>query len=56
MTNHAINDDVIIRLGLNVALPHQNMSYRNSETKENVETQKKAERGKRQRQLKINTT
>ena len=39
----------IIRLGLNITLTHQNRSYRDSETKENVETQKMkhAERGKR---------
>ena len=28
---------VFIRLGLNIALTHQNRSYRDSETKENVE-------------------
>ena len=28
---------IIIRLALNVALTHQNWSYRDSETKENVE-------------------
>ena len=28
---------LFIRLGLNVALTHQNMSYRDSETKGNVE-------------------
>ena len=31
----------IIKLGLNVALTHQNRSYRDSETKENVEAQKR---------------
>ena len=36
---------LLIRLGLNVALTHQNMSYRDSETKENVETQKRKQRG-----------
>ena len=30
-----------IRLGLSVALTHQNRSYPDSETKENVETQKR---------------
>ena len=40
---------LLFRLGLNVALTHQNRSYHDSETKENVEAQKKeAERGKRQ--------
>ena len=32
---------LFIRLGLNIALTHQNMSYRNSKTKENVEAQKR---------------
>ena len=36
---------LFIRLGLNVALPHQNRSYRDSETKENVETQKRKQIG-----------
>ena len=31
--------------GLNVALTDQNRSYRNSETKENVEAQKRKQRG-----------
>ena len=31
---------IFIRLGLNVALRYQNRSYRDSETKENVEAQK----------------
>ena len=30
-------EDFIIRLALNVALTHQNRSYRDCETKENVE-------------------
>ena len=44
------------RLRLNIALTYQNMSYCDSETKENVETQKRKQRGKTtgrgQRQLK----
>ena len=48
---------IIIRLGINVALTHQIRSYRDSETKENVETQKRKQRGETtgigQRQLKI---
>ena len=39
----------IIRFGLNVALTHQIRSYRDSETKGNVEViEKEAERGKGQ--------
>ena len=38
-------DYYFIRLGLNGALTHQNMSYRDSETKENVESQKRKQRG-----------
>ena len=36
---------IIIRLGLNVALIHQNRSYLDSETKENVEAHKRKQRG-----------
>ena len=36
---------IIIRLRLNVALTHNNRSYRDSETKENVEAQKRKQRG-----------
>ena len=36
---------IIIRLGLNVALTHQNRSHYDSETKENVEAQKMKQRG-----------
>ena len=47
-------------MGLNVALTRQNRSYRDSETKENAEAQKRKQRGgatgRGQRQLKINTT
>ena len=32
---------IIIIMGLNIALKHQNRSYRGSETKENVEAQKR---------------
>ena len=43
------------RLGFNIALTHQNRSYRDSETKENVEAQKRKQRGEKtgrgQRQL-----
>ena len=35
---------LFIRLGLNVALIHQNRSYRDSETKEKVEAQKRKQR------------
>ena len=35
----------IIRVGLNVALTHQNTSYRDSATNENVEAQKRKQRG-----------
>ena len=35
----------LIWLGLNVTLTHQNRSYRDSETTENVETQKRKQRG-----------
>ena len=34
-----------IRLGFNVPLTHQNKSYRDSETKENIEAQKRKQRG-----------
>ena len=57
------NDRIcIIRLGLNVALTHQNMSYRDSETKKNLEAQiRKQKEGKDRkrtshRQLKTNYT
>ena len=40
---------IIIRLGLNVALIHQNRSYRDSETKENAEEQKRKQRGENNR-------
>ena len=36
---------IIIRLGFNVALTHQNRSYRDRETKGNVEAQKRKQRG-----------
>ena len=36
---------LLLDLGLNVALTHQNSSYRDSETKENVEAQKRKKRG-----------
>ena len=36
---------IIIRLGPNVPLTHQNRSYRDSETKENVEAQKRKQIG-----------
>ena len=40
---------LLFRLGLNVAATHQNMSYRDSETTENLERHgKEEERGKRQ--------
>ncbi len=46
----------IIRLGLNVALTHQNRSYRDSETKGNRKGNREGETtGRGQRQLKINT-
>ena len=35
-----LHDYLFIRLGLKVALTHQHRSYRDSETKEKVETQK----------------
>ena len=40
---------IIIRLGRNVALTHQNRSHRDSETKENVEAQKRKHRGGKDR-------
>ena len=36
-------------MGLNVALTYQNRSYRDSETKENVEVQKRKQRGENDR-------
>ena len=49
----------LFRLGPNIALIYQNRSYCDSETKGNVEAQKRKQGGKPgrgQRQLKINTT
>ena len=42
---HIFSLHFVIRLGLNVALIHQNRSYRDSETKENVEAQERKQRG-----------
>ena len=36
-------------MGLNAALTHQNRSYRDSETKENVEAQKRKQRAENDR-------
>ena len=44
------------RLGLVVTLTHQNRSYRDSETKENVEAQKRKQRGENDRKRTSTTT
>ena len=46
---------IYIRLGLNVALTHQNGSYRDSETKENVEAQQRKQRGGNDRKRTVTT-
>ena len=43
LSKHTVNN-LFIWLGFNVALTHQNRSYRDSETKENVEAQKRKQR------------
>ena len=43
---------IYFKLGLNVALTHQNRSYRDGETKENVEEQKRKQRGGNDRKRK----
>ena len=51
----ASGDHLVIRLGLNVALTHQNRSYRDSETKGNVEEQKRKQRGETDRKMTATT-